>query len=619
MTPLALALNSALLHLLWQGAVVAFLLWMTLAALRTRSAQARYVISCAALGILALAPIVTMCLVYQRPADFPMSFPSAGTVFAIAAFTTPISSPTNWLALAQSWLLPAWTCGVALLSMRLLWGYRKVSTMKQSGDLAEPAVLAMVGKVSERLSITKPVRVLMSSFADGSPCVIGWLKPVVLIPGATLLGLTSEQLEAVLAHELAHIRRYDYLVNIVQMLIETLFFYHPAVWWISTRIRQERELCCDDIAVRCCGDAVGYARALTALERMRVLSPGFALGAKDGPLMYRIQRLLGAVPRENGPSRLPGIVAILLAATCLSTDMNPVKAQAPLPHPPSAPAAPLLTAEPRPQASRALMQLAQADQPAPAPAPQAIPSTRVEQGLGGNVKMFFPTYAQNNPQRQPASSTDLGPVTVEVTIDQNGEVSDARVISGPQSQRRSALLMALAMRFPDAPSTSRRLDVLANASPLYFGLGPGLQRVQTAAEAQEQIAAANAKISRLRAQQAEASERGAAQLQEAIDSATFGIQKMQSAVTGPNPLIGKKLEDIRIAGYQLSDAAREQLLAQLPVRLHDVLNEGNIAAAVSAVKAIYPYADVYFGVLDGSGQGAFMVQVPMDRRALPTR
>ena len=103
------------------------------------------------------------------------------------------------------------------------------------------------------------------------PSVIGWLKPVVLLPAATLLGLTPEQLEAVLAHELAHIRRYDYLVNIVQMLIETLFFYHPAVWWISGRIRQERELCCDDIAVRCCGDAVGYARALTALERMRVM------------------------------------------------------------------------------------------------------------------------------------------------------------------------------------------------------------------------------------------------------------------------------------------------------------------------------------------------------------
>ena len=105
---------------------------------------------------------------------------------------------------------------------------------------------------------------------------------MVLLPSATLLGLTPEQLEAVIAHELAHIKRYDYLVNMLQMLVETLLFYHPAVWWLSARIRHERELCCDDLAVDSCGDALCYARALTRLERLRISAPAAALGSTGG-------------------------------------------------------------------------------------------------------------------------------------------------------------------------------------------------------------------------------------------------------------------------------------------------------------------------------------------------
>jgi beta-lactamase regulating signal transducer with metallopeptidase domain len=318
MTPLALALNSALLHLVWQGVVVAFLLWIVLAALRGGSANARYVASCAALALLAVLPVVTACLAYTSP----IVVDRVPITLAVTVIVRPVPAEFNWLALMQAWLLPVWACGVLVLSMRLLWGCAKVSTLKRTGDPAEPAVLAMVARLSERVGVTRAVRVLISSLADG-PSVIGAFRPVVLLPAATLLGLAPDQLEAVLAHELAHIRRFDYLVNIVQMLIETLFFYHPAVWWISSRIRQERELCCDDIAVRCCGDAVDYARALTALERIRVMTPSLVLGVKDGPLMYRIQRLLGAAPPEHGPSRLPGIVAILLGHRVLFDRYEP--------------------------------------------------------------------------------------------------------------------------------------------------------------------------------------------------------------------------------------------------------------------------------------------------------
>jgi len=116
-----------------------------------------------------------------------------------------------------------------------------------------------------------------------------------------------------LANELVHIRRYDYLVNMLQMLSEALLFYHPAVWWASACIRRERELCCDDEAVRACGDPFCYARALTALERLRVMTPSLVLGGTDGPLAYRIKRLMDVATEEDLPSKPPGIIALALA------------------------------------------------------------------------------------------------------------------------------------------------------------------------------------------------------------------------------------------------------------------------------------------------------------------
>jgi beta-lactamase regulating signal transducer with metallopeptidase domain len=613
MTALAMALNSALLQLVWQGLVVAFLLWMVLAALRRKSASARYLVSCAALAVLTVLPIVTACLAYQRPFVVPANAATnavrTGAAFVTVVFASPISSPTNWLALIQAWMLPAWACGVAFLSMRLLWGCSRVSSLKRTGDTAEPAVLAMAARLSERIGVTRAVRVLVTSLADGGPCVIGALRPVVLLPAATLLGLTAEQLEAVLAHELAHIRRYDYLVNMVQMLIETLFFYHPAVWWISGRIRQERELCCDDIAVRCCGDAVGYARALTALERIRVITPSLALGVKDGPLMYRVQRLLGAAPqhapREDGPARMPGILAMLMAAVCFSTDMNPVRAQAPIPQPPAPQLAPIAAPVPPPavpaRPSPSLTHLAQATQPAP---PATPPWGTLSQTFA-----FYQTTPAANPTAQ--SSNSDGGVTLEVTIGQYGEVNDARVVSGPMSERRSALLTALQTRFPaESASTTRQMQVYAPYPSGTIPVPNRVAQVLTPVEAQARLTAASERLSKLKAQQADASERGAAQLQTTIDSLSKSLDNLRQVASGQNPLVGKTLEDILITGVQVSYSARDELRAKLPVHLRDVLSEDNMAAALSMVKGIYPYAEAYFGTT-GSGQAGLLVTVPV--------
>ena len=144
------------------------------------------------------------------------------------------------------------------------------------------------------MQVSRRVRLLPTDRVD-SPSVIGWLRPVILAPVGVLCGLAPEQVEALLAHELAHVRRHDYLVNVLQGIAESLLFYHPAVWWISNQIRTEREHCCDDLAVEASGDVLVYARALAELESMRPAHFKAALSANDGSLLRRIQRLADPV------------------------------------------------------------------------------------------------------------------------------------------------------------------------------------------------------------------------------------------------------------------------------------------------------------------------------------
>jgi GWxTD domain-containing protein len=167
-------------------------------------------------------------------------------------------------------------------------------------------------QVGQRLKITQTVGIVYSA-AVQVPTVIGWLRPMVLIPLSALVGLSTSQLQALLAHELAHVRRNDYLVNILQSVVETLLFYHPAVWWISKQIRKERENCCDDLAVAVSGDSLGYAKALSRLAEQSSSLPVVALGADGGVLTARIKRLLGGYD-SPGFSRLAAITLLITAS-----------------------------------------------------------------------------------------------------------------------------------------------------------------------------------------------------------------------------------------------------------------------------------------------------------------
>lgn len=191
-------------------------------------------------------------------------------------------------------LVIAWCLGVALFAIRPLLGLFAVRRLRRVGitSLGEEWSRRLE-RLSRRLGLERNVELWRSSLAT-VPVVIGYLRPAILLPVGVLANLSVAELEAILAHELAHIRRHDYLVNLLQTLCETLFFYHPAIWWLSRRIRAAREDCCDDIAVGACDGRVAYSRALLRLEESRGAEPGLAMGATGGSLARRITRILQA-------------------------------------------------------------------------------------------------------------------------------------------------------------------------------------------------------------------------------------------------------------------------------------------------------------------------------------
>jgi uncharacterized protein (TIGR03435 family) len=328
------AVSTALIDSLWQGAGVGLLAWLALAMLRNRPAHLRYAVSCVALLVLTLLPLLTVATLWTWAGAPRSDEAGAGALLSSAAsraanmpqtmlqvWWVPDSPRVLWLEQIQRWALPVWSAGVLLFSIRLAWGCRHSFILRRGDPCPDAGVLSMVADLARRIGVTRRLSVLVSSVADG-PAVVGWRRPVLLLPPAAAMGLTTEQLQAVLAHELAHIRRNDYLVNLFQIAAETLFFYHPVVWWISKQIRIERELCCDDVAVESCGDPVGYARALTALARHQLASPAVAMAATGGSLLHRVQRLVGAVPREYGPARTPGVLAASLVVACVLLNLD---------------------------------------------------------------------------------------------------------------------------------------------------------------------------------------------------------------------------------------------------------------------------------------------------------
>ncbi len=339
------AAGWALVHSLWQGALLAAA-YACFAALASRAgANVRYAVAVAALLLLLVLPLATACLSSRstrglfagepfasegtwadssrergrapregkQPAARPPEEPAAAVV-------SHASDLRVWaeerLALLLPWLVCAWLAGVLLSGARFAGAWVLVLRLRRSAAPVPERFEELLARVSGRLHVQRAVRLCQSALVE-VPTVVGHLRPIILIPAGALLGLTPQQLEAVLAHELAHVRRYDYAVNLLQTAAETLLFYHPAAWWLSRRVRAEREHACDDAAVEATGDVLLYARSLAALEHLRAarMPPAaLALAANGGSLMQRIQRLINTGRRPRSSGRRPAAAAAALAA-----------------------------------------------------------------------------------------------------------------------------------------------------------------------------------------------------------------------------------------------------------------------------------------------------------------
>jgi beta-lactamase regulating signal transducer with metallopeptidase domain len=355
-------LGWALVHSLWQFAAIAFFALALEHALRRRTAALRYGVLLLALVVMAASPavtwfflplevpppveVVTEPLVHATP---PAN--AAGTGFDriaraaepppsdpdLAAPITPASqSPAARIGSWRSWaaegvrpwlaeIVCLWIAGVAAFSFRPLLSWRTVRRLRTIGVSSVPAsVQRSLERTAARLRLRKGVQVFESTLVN-APLMLGYLRPIVLLPVNMAAGLPVSQLEGILAHELAHIRRHDYLINLVQTLFETVFFYHPAMWWLSARIRRERENCCDDLAAEALGSRVEYGRALLALQELRGASTTLALGARSGSFLQRIRRLFEREPAEPalGVGSVVGLglfaTAILLASVWVET------------------------------------------------------------------------------------------------------------------------------------------------------------------------------------------------------------------------------------------------------------------------------------------------------------
>ena len=305
-------LGWALLHSLWQGAVITVVTWIALRGygVRLRS-QTRYVLCCGALALSVAVPILTFASLSLSPDRGAIVSPvsAVASVLAIVSPITTASPSSGGAVLVLPWVVLAWMIGVLARALWITSAWLAVRRLARSAAQPIDAMwIRVMEKLQRELRVDRHVGLQLSGLVD-VPCVIGWLRPIILLPPAACLGLSPQQMEAVLAHELAHIKRHDFLINGLQRIAEALLFYHPGAWWMSRQIRIEREHCCDDAAVSACPDVVAYARALTTLEMSRHASEPL-VAVTGGDLVGRIRRLLAG--REDPVSGVAATTAITL-------------------------------------------------------------------------------------------------------------------------------------------------------------------------------------------------------------------------------------------------------------------------------------------------------------------
>ena len=300
------AIGWTIFHSLWQGAVISILLAGVLLMTGKKSAQLRYKLTVTALFFMFGISVITFAQIYGSNTTRGLETVEAASVSTINSNvseqidTTTFNSENNFTGLLKSYfaqhlplIVAIWFFGFLVFSFRFVGGVLYVQRLRHNGiNHVDDSWLYKLKELSGKFGLNKLVSISESGKVK-APITIGYLKPLILLPIGMISGLPKEQVEAIIIHELAHIKRYDFLINLLQTFTETIFFYHPAVWWISSTIKNERENCCDDLTLKLCGGSLIYFKALYNLQQICSDENEIALAAigKKNQLFRRINRM----------------------------------------------------------------------------------------------------------------------------------------------------------------------------------------------------------------------------------------------------------------------------------------------------------------------------------------
>ena len=335
------ALGSTLVHSLWQAAIIGVILLVALKLVPKHNAQLKYWLALTALagmvfwsGLTLKEQLASIGSHEQIAATQVLNLWEISPNLAVAQ-TYGLSAVNDYTFQTVSKLQPymptlvaIWFLGALIFLVRLQGSIIYLHKLRNHQLIAIPANWKWrVQELSYQLGIRQTVEIAESALAQ-VPMVIGHLKPIILLPVGMLSGLPARDVEAVIAHELAHVKRYDYLINILQTVVESLLFFNPVVWWVSHVIRKQREHCCDDIAVKCCGNHMIYAHALTNLGAWSLKTPAMSMGLfkSKGELFQRVKRLV--YPQSGASLKEKWIPALILGLTLTCLTWYSLKIQA---------------------------------------------------------------------------------------------------------------------------------------------------------------------------------------------------------------------------------------------------------------------------------------------------
>jgi|CXWK01.1.fsa_nt_gi beta-lactamase regulating signal transducer with metallopeptidase domain/protein involved in polysaccharide export with SLBB domain len=479
------ALALALVHFIWQGALLGITGGLLIRLAKTPSI--RYAIGITTMVAMLAAPALTFVAV---TAGEPV-MADTGTRSSVApaqggigvadpgvTITNASEVPARTFRLPTTWILGFWGLGVAVLSLRLIGGWavaRRMATQTLTPVGAELQHLA--AQVASRLNVRRAVSVCVSA-SVAVPIMIGWLRPVIVLPAAVLAALPLAQLEALLAHEFAHIRRHDYLVNLLQSAVETICFYHPAVWWMSREVRRQREQCCDDIAVGVC-DRLTYVSALSALASMA--PPRLALAATGGSLRDRVRRLVEPTSHSSAKGGWMAMFPILLVVSFVAPQAWDAQAVPPVTAPPVAVVeqAPVVPVAP-PTVAPVVVQAPR--RPSVRVAPTAVPPVGVQSERRVVARQPVGVVA---PRPTPVMRRSVQPVGGQAGVSTPGQASDARrreQVSDARQREIEANLTEVSRRLRELRAEGERTVAGAELASLELRLR---QEVMTVARQKE--------------------------------------------------------------------------------------------------------------------------------------